>query len=180
MRLGLLRTSAVLVALGGAVGAGVRWAVLEVLPGGEQDARTATTTLVAVDDNLYIGLQEGLPWGLPWPVVLVNFIGCGLLGVLMRRAGARVRVGGTAGAGKRPGAADLAGAGDQADRALLLIGTGFCGGLTTFSTFAVDAAELMRDARPGAAASYVVLSVALGFGAFLLGRGAGRGNRANR
>jgi len=62
-------------------------------------------------------------------------------------------------------------------RVRLLVGTGFCGGLTTFSTFAVDAAGLMRDSRAEVAATYLALSVVLGLGAFLAGRrlaGAGR------
>lgn len=143
MSTGLQRSPILLVAGGGALGAGVRWAVLEALDGGGTEGLATTAAHAAVDGDL--------PWGLPWPVVLVNLIGCVLLGVLLGRG------------------AD--------NRMRLLVGTGFCGGLTTFSTFAVDAAELWRDARPGAAATYAALSVVLGLGAFLAGRrlaGAGR------
>jgi CrcB protein len=45
------------------------------------------------------------------------------------------------------------------------IGIGFCGGVTTFSAFAVDSAELLRAGDPGSAAMYVALSVVLGIGA---------------
>ena len=143
MRTGLLQSPVLLVAGGGALGAGARWVVLEALPEGSTEGVATAATLAAVGD--------GLPWGLPWPLVLVNLVGCALLGVVLGRgADSRVR---------------------------LLVGTGFCGGLTTFSTFAVDAAGLMRDARVGAAATYLALSVVLGLGAFLAGRrlaGAGR------
>jgi CrcB protein len=44
----------------------------------------------------------------------------------------------------------------------LLLGTGFCGGFTTFSTFSLEAYELLRDERWIAALVYVVGSVAAG------------------
>jgi CrcB protein len=49
------------------------------------------------------------------------------------------------------------------------VGIGFCGGLTTFSTFAVESAELLRDQRAALAAAYVGASV----GAALLAAVAG-------
>ena len=143
MRTGLLESPVLLVAGGGAAGAGLRWAVLGALPDGDPGGDATTATLASGGD--------GLPWGLPWPVVLVNLVGCALLGALLGRGvDSRVR---------------------------LLVGAGFCGGLTTFSTFAVDAAGLMRDSRAEVAATYLALSVVLGLGAFLAGRrlaGAGR------
>lgn len=50
---------------------------------------------------------------------------------------------------------------------LLLLGTGLCGALTTWSTLAVQTVELGRGA-PGRAAAYLALSLALGLGAALL------------
>lgn len=44
----------------------------------------------------------------------------------------------------------------------LLLGTGFCGALTTFSTFQIEAIQLARDGYPGLAAVYVVSSLTLG------------------
>lgn len=44
----------------------------------------------------------------------------------------------------------------------LLLGTGFCSGYTTFSTFSLEALELIRDGRTGTAAAYVFGSVAAG------------------
>lgn len=50
---------------------------------------------------------------------------------------------------------------------LLLLGTGLCGALTTWSTLAVQVEELGRGV-PGRAAAYLGLSVVLGLGAALL------------
>jgi len=53
---------------------------------------------------------------------------------------------------------------------LVGLGAGFCGSFTTFSTFSVIVAEHIRAGSPGNAARYVLLTVALGIGAALIGR----------
>jgi CrcB protein len=56
----------------------------------------------------------------------------------------------------------------------LLLGTGFCGGFTTFSTFSLETLELMQEGRPWAAAGYVLGSAAAGvLGVWLAVRAAG-------
>jgi fluoride exporter len=117
------------IAAGGVVGAGARWAVLAALP----DAP-----------------------GFPWPVLAVNVVGCWLVGIVIALADERVR------------AAPLLRDGGA---------IGFCGGFTTFSTFAVQVARLADDDRGATAAAYVVASVALGVTAVVAGAAVARRGR---
>jgi len=50
------------------------------------------------------------------------------------------------------------------------LATGFCGALTTFSSFQLELLELVDRGRAGVAAGYAVASLALGLFAVLLGR----------
>ncbi len=95
-----------------------------------------------------VGLAFHRPTPLPISTLLVNVTGSLLLGVLARYA--------TGGSGWSP---EL--------KAFLTIG--FCGGYTTFSTFSLEVAELVRLNAFGRAAGYAALSAGLSVGAIFLG-----------
>lgn len=62
----------------------------------------------------------------------------------------------------------VAGAGVDGSR-MALVGTGFCGALTTFSTLALELQDAFGDERPRDAVVNVLLHLALGVGAAWLG-----------
>lgn len=83
------------------------------------------------------------PGHLPGGILIVNVLGSGLAGALI-------------GLAER---AELTG-----DLRLILV-TGFCGGLTTFSTWSVETIELFDGGRWRAAILNVFVTLALGLGA---------------
>lgn len=76
----------------------------------------------------------------PWATLLVNIVGSVIIGVLVGLVSRAVL---------------------SADMKLMLM-TGFCGGLTTFSTFANESLGMMKAGNVALAAVYVAVSVALG------------------
>ena len=108
------------VAVGGALGAAVRWALAGPTGAGQ----------------------------FPWPVLMVNIAGSLILGVLLTAEVPRART--------RTVVRDGA-------------GTGFCGGFTTFSTFAVQVAHLSRAGHLVTAALYTGASVTGAIAAFAAG-----------
>jgi CrcB protein len=101
-----------LAALGGAVGALARWALAAALPG-----------------------SSG---GWPWSTLVVNLLGCLLLGALLGTLAARA----VEPAWARP-----------------FVAVGVLGGFTTYSAFALEVVALGEAGRVGAAAGYVTASV---------------------
>jgi CrcB protein len=91
--------------------------------------------------------------GFPWTVFLINVVGSFVVGVAL--------------------AEEI----DHPTWELWIrdaIGIGFCGGLTTFSTFAVETASFLRDDRLPLALSYVGSSVVLAIVAAIAGAGTRR------
>ncbi len=79
------------------------------------------------------------PQGFPWPTIVANVVGTAVL------AGAARAV--------SEGAAEWV---------LVLVGTGLAGGLTTFSSLALDAVTLWKAGRRSGAAWYLTVTLASG------------------
>lgn len=90
------------------------------------------------------GLVQALPWdgrSWPWVTFAVNLAGTVLLGYVVTRLQERL----PPTTYRRP-----------------LLGTGFCGALTTFSTLQLEVIDLARHGRVGLAAAYLAASVVAG------------------
>jgi fluoride exporter len=97
-----------------------------------------------------VGLERAWPsapgtW--PWTTLAVNIFGALLLGTLM---------------------ATLRRRGPISIPTYRLLGTGFCGALTTFSTMQIELLQMLDRARYGLAAGYVLVSVVGGYAAVSL------------
>jgi CrcB protein len=79
----------------------------------------------------------------PWAVLVVNVVGSGIGGVVV---------------------ALWTDAGLSSDWRLILL-TGFCGGLTTFSTFSVETVQLLTSGRARVAVWSIAANLVLGVGA---------------
>jgi fluoride exporter len=102
------------------------------------------------------GLNEWLPhepgaWS--WATFVANVAGAALLGWAITRLAERL----PPTAYRRP-----------------LIGTGFCGALTTFSTLQLELLDLVDAGRAALALAYVAASLAAGFGVVWLATGVAR------
>ena len=86
------------------------------------------------------------PHQFPWPTVVANVVGSAVLG-----------------------AAAAAVHGGAPEWVLLVFGAGLAGGITTFSSLALDAVTLWGNARRSAAVGYLALTLVLGVTAAWLG-----------
>ncbi|MEL4153549.1 CrcB family protein [Corynebacterium bovis] len=89
-----------------------------------------------------------------WPLVVVNTLGSLLLGVTV---------------GVAAGLAPTAAAGSGAAVLTALVGTGFCGGFTTFSTASVEVVRLLRRRSVVAAVVSTLLMAVLAVAGFVAG-----------
>jgi CrcB protein len=94
-------------------------------------------------------LAQSLPAGdgWPWATFAVNVAGAALLGYLITRLQERL---------------------PPSLYARSLIGTGFCGALTTFSTLMLELLRMLEAGRVGLAAGYLAASLACGLAAVFL------------
>jgi CrcB protein len=95
--------------------------------------------------------------GFPWTVFAINVVGSFVVGVALAEEWAHPR---------------------WSIWARDAVGIGFCGGLTTMSTFAVETAGFLRDERVALASTYTVASLVAAVGAAFAGAGACRRVRA--
>jgi CrcB protein len=105
------------------------------------------------------GLGELLPhrpdaW--PWATFLVNIAGAFILGWLLTRLAERTA---------------------PSRYWRFLLGTGFCGALTTFSTFQVETFRFVQDGRAALAIGYPLASIAAGMALAVAGVMAARWGR---
>ena len=118
--------------------------------------------IIAVGAGSFIGgiarylvslAMKGISKGFPWATVLVNLIGCliiGLLwGFLSRNASESTSWG-------------------------LFLTVGLCGGFTTFSTFSKEALTMLQTGQIWGFASYIAISILAGIALVALGYYIGR------
>jgi len=84
---------------------------------------------------------------MPWGTMLVNVVGSFVLGLL----------------------AGLSGSHDVPDEVVLTLGTGFCGALTTYSTFSYETFRLFEDGARLYALANVGVSLLAGLGSAAIG-----------
>ena len=121
-----------------AVPAGDRGLLAAILAGG------AAGTLVRLLLSELVAHPAGA-W--PWATLVANVAGAALLGFVLVRFSSRA---------------------PAPSRVRALAGTGFCGGLTTFSTLQRELLEMLDAGQAGLAAAYVAVSLVAGLAGVLI------------
>jgi CrcB protein len=91
-------------------------------------------------------IQKYFTSNFPWPTLLVNIIGCLLMGLIYKEYVLQ-----------------------QNENLRYLLMIGFCGGFTTFSAFALENVQLMQQQQWPLSLLYMALSIVLSFLGFVLG-----------
>lgn len=131
--------------------------VEDVATGTPVHLRPALIALVFVGGAAGVAAREGLCLAFPavngisYTILAINVVGAFLLGVLLESLARR---------GPDHG---------RRRTQRLLLGTGFMGGFTTYSTLATDTAQLIGDGRVGAGTGYGLATVLVGAAATLAG-----------
>lgn len=97
---------------------------------------------------LSVYLQQKVSSKFPIGTFSVNLIGCFIIGAIF---------------------AVIAKSSSGSNDIRLLLSTGFCGGFTTFSAFAIENLDMIKNGNYTTALIYIVLSIVLGITATLIG-----------
>ena len=98
---------------------------------------------------------------LPWATLAVNVVGSLVLGLVL-------------GWSEQVGTATSAQQAETVRTLEIIIGIGFAGGLTTFSTFSWESWSLIREGRTRGMLAYAAMTVGLGLAALALGMSIGQ------
>ena len=140
-------------ALAGGVGAACRWGVDTSIS--RLSSRVAREAAAGGRQRRRSGVRALWMLRMPWGTVVVNVTACLLMGLLVGQT------------------ADPPHSGTWAATALTVLGTGFLGGYSTFSTACVEGARLLLAGRWGPALAHATLMTAATLGAVGLGLTAG-------
>lgn len=95
-----------------------------------------------------IAISKYFPSSFPWPTLAVNVLGCFLIGIFLALFGREHE--------------------NQVDMRMLFM-TGFCGGYTTFSAFALENLQLLQQGQLNLSVIYMIASIVLGLLAVWVG-----------
>lgn len=118
--------------------------------------------IIAVGAGSFIGgiaryivslAMKGISKGFPWATVLVNLLGCLIIGLLWGFLSRNV---------------------SESTSWGLFLTVGLCGGFTTFSTFSKEALTMLQTGQIWGFASYIALSILAGIALVALGYYIGR------
>ena len=98
-------------------------------------------------------MKNACSQGFPWGTLLVNLVGCFLIGVIF---------------------ALFSRFSSTSHPWCLLLTTGLCGGFTTFSTFANESLQMLQNGQWGGFITYVSISVIAGISLTALGYWVGK------